>query len=194
MYDQFPPKYQENQKGSSTMSTTSDPKDQIVNRIELHNLNSAKLLRVDNFESKKEDIDKALASCVSPNKNTIVTNTSARPTTAGFRGASVNQPLSEIKPNPAFENRINTHVNQSPPKVTAIIRQKAANPPSPKRATPLIVDEGNGNHSSISKREAQQGSLLEIYGLNQELKGGLFDKKQIDTESTVENKGRTVQV
>lgn len=200
MYDQFPLKYREGLKektssASSSVPTTVDSRDQIINKVEYHNQNSAKMLRVDEPEPvKKEDLQKVTASCVSPSKNALP-NFSTRPVTAGLRGSSArdNQPLSELKANPIIENRINMHTSHSPPKPATLVRQKTANPPSPKR-TPVQAEEANTNFSAISKREPQSGSLLEIFGLNQEQKGGLFDKKHQDTESTVENKGRTVQV
>jgi len=181
-YDLFPQKVRSMNKSPST--STADLSDS--NKIEYHTLNSAKLLKVEDNEIKKFESNKPSSSWVNMNKKGVVPATVRPTTTAGVNRILTKEgSISHEKLGLNQDGGLLSVRKISPTKV----RQNKISEKSPSpRKVPQQTDPyafGTDNHSFLSKKELDR--------LNTEQKGQA-DKKHIDTESTVENKPRTLQV
>ena len=175
MWDYFPQKVK---GGARSNFLYSEPNENvqpsIVNRIELHNVNSAKLLKVEDVEKKSHD--KNLAS---PLKKSSGPTSNIRPTTAGV-GRIVNKDSQDKLGLNLLEVRTG---NASPTKL-AVPAKESYRGKSPKRTASQSDNIGvTGNEMNAASRREMD-----------EQKNPLTEKRHQDTESTVENKPRTFQV
>ena len=174
MWDYFPQKV----KGNTRSGLFSEPNENlqpaIVNRIELHNINSAKLLKVEEVE--KKPYDKGLGSPLKKNSGSSGNN---RPTTAG-----VSRIVTKDS-NIVVQDKLGLKVEMKAGNGSPVRSGKESYKDiSPKRTASQSDGFGlvNDFNPPISKRDFD------------DQKNPLAEKRHQDTESTVENKPRNFQV
>jgi len=167
MWDYFPQKV----KGKALFSEPNENlQPGIVNRIELHNVNSAKLLKVEEVEKKPQDKDKSLGSPLKkPSAN-------MRPTTAGTGVSRI-----VTKDNNFIQDKLGLN----------LLEVRAGN------NSPTRLAVSNRNKSPVKRTGSQLEFVTEINPVSkreiEDQKNPLTEKRHQDTESTVENKPRNFQ-
>lgn len=172
MWDYFPQKVKGGARSNFLFSEPNENvQPSIVNRIELHNVNSAKLLKVEDFD--KKSYDKALGS---PLKKSTGPTSNIRPTTAG-----VSRIVTKDSQDKLGLNLIDARAGNASPTRLAIPAKESYRGKSPKRTS------SQGDNIGVDMNPASRREM-------DDQKNPLTEKRHQDTESTVENKPRTFQV